>query len=191
MKRIVSESIETHKKLLSEYESQCIETVVAAAESIIDCIKKGGSVYVCGNGGSAADAQHIAGELVGRFTRERKAFPVVALSTDTSVITSVGNDYGFEDIFARQVEGLVGEKDLLWAFSTSGTSKNIVAAARLAKDKGAFVLAFTGKSETTLEEISDLCLCIDAPSTASAQEIHQLAYHSICDMVEKSLCGND
>jgi D-sedoheptulose 7-phosphate isomerase len=184
MKKTVQDAIETHKKLIEQFESDCVESVVAAAKEIITVIKQGGTVYICGNGGSAADAQHIAGELVGRFRRERKGLPAVALTTDTSVMTSVGNDYGFEDIFTRQVEALVEPKDLLWAFSTSGTSKNIVAAARLAKEKGAVVLAFTGKSETLLEEICDLCVCIDAPTTASAQEIHQLAYHTICDLVE-------
>ena len=186
MKQTVQDAIETHKKLIERFEVECVETVIAAAKEIITVIKQGGTVYICGNGGSAADAQHIAGELVGRFRRERKGLPAVALTTDTSVITSVGNDYGFENIFTRQVEALVGPKDLLWTFSTSGTSKNIVAAAKLAKEKGATVLAFTGKRKTPLEEISDLCICIDAPTTSSAQEIHQLAYHVICDLVESA-----
>ena len=187
MKQTVQDAIETHKKLIKQFEADCVDSVIAAAREIITVIKQGGTIYICGNGGSAADAQHIAGELIGRFRRERKGFPAVALTTDTSVITSVGNDYGFEDIFTRQVEALVEPRDLLWAFSTSGTSKNIVAAAQLAKEKGAAVLAFTGKSNTPLEEISDLCVCIDAPTTSSAQEIHQLAYHTICDLVETDL----
>lgn len=186
MKKTVQDAIETHRKLLAQYESSCVDSVINAAHKIVTVIKQGGTVYICGNGGSAADAQHIAGELVGRFRRKRKGLPAVALTTDTSVITSVGNDYGFEDIFTRQVEALVGPEDLLWAFSTSGTSKNIIAAAKLAKEKGAVVLAFTGKSGTPLEEFSDLCVCIDAPTTASAQEIHQLAYHTICDLVEQA-----
>lgn len=189
MKKAVQDTIKTHKKLIERFESDCVDSVISAARKIIAVIKQGGTIYICGNGGSAADAQHIAGELVGRFRRERKALPAVALTTDTSVITSVGNDYGFEDIFTRQVEALVGPKDLLWAFSTSGTSKNIVNAAKLAKEKGASVLAFTGKSNTPLEEISDLCVCIDAPTTSSAQEIHQLAYHAICDLIEKALAA--
>lgn len=189
MKKAVQDTIKTHKKLIERFESDCVDSVISAARKIIAVIKQGGTIYICGNGGSAADAQHIAGELVGRFRRERKALPAVALTTDTSVITSVGNDYGFEDIFTRQVEALVGPKDLLWAFSTSGTSKNIVNAAKLAKEKGASVLAFTGKSNTPLEEISDLCVCINAPTTSSAQEIHQLAYHTICDLIEKALAA--
>jgi len=188
MKRTVIEAIEVHKNLLAEYEKSCVEKVTAAAEMIISSIKAGGCVYICGNGGSAADAQHIAGEFVGRFRQERKALPAVALSTDTSVLTCVANDYGYEDIFARQIEGLAKKGDVLWAFSTSGTSKNIIAAAELAKKMGCKVLAFTGKAKTPLEELSDVCVSIDAPYTAAAQEIHQLAYHTICDLVESAFC---
>jgi len=164
-----------------------IDAVVQMSEAIIDCFKNGRRLYLCGNGGSAADCQHIAGELVGRFRRERAALPVVALSTDTSVLTSVGNDYGFEEIFRRQVEGLVEKGDILWAFSTSGSSANILSAVRLAGEKGAKVLAFTGKRGSELEKIADLCLCVDCAQTSGAQEIHQLAYHIICDLVEAGM----
>ena len=188
MKQTVIDSIDIHKKLLAEYENSCVETVVSAAGMIINCLENDGCIYLCGNGGSAADAQHIAGELIGRFKRERKALPAVALTTDTSVLTSIGNDNGFEDIFTRQVEGLIRPGDILWAISTSGTSANVVAAAKLAKEKGAKILAFTGKPKTELEQICDLCLSIEAPNTAAAQEIHQLAYHTICDLVEQKFC---
>jgi D-sedoheptulose 7-phosphate isomerase len=187
MNQIVTDAINSHKKLLDKFQSCCIDTVIQAAEMIIECIRSGGCVYICGNGGSAADAQHIAGELVGRFKMERKAIAAVALTTDTSILTSIGNDYSYDEIFSRQVEALVSEKDLLWAFSTSGTSKNVIAAAKLAKEIGAKVLAFTGKCNTTLEGIADVCLSIDAPDTASAQQIHQLAYHIICDIVEQNV----
>lgn len=188
MKQTVIEAIETHKKLLAEYETSCVDTVVTAAGMITDSLQNGGCVYICGNGGSAADAQHIAGELIGRFKRDRKALPAVALTTDSSILTSIGNDFGFEDIFTRQVEGLLKAGDILWAISTSGTSANIVAAVKAAKEKGARTLAFTGKGKTELEHISDLCLSIEAPNTAAAQEIHQLAYHTICDLVEQKFC---
>lgn len=185
MKQIITDAINSHKKLLDEFQSQCIDTVIDAAEMIIKCVQSGGCVYICGNGGSAADAQHIAGELVGRFKKERKAIPAVALTTDTSVLTSIGNDYSYDAIFTRQVEALLGKNDLLWAFSTSGTSNNVVAAAKLAKEVGAKVLAFTGRCNTKLEDIADVCLSIDAHDSPSAQQIHQLAYHIICDMVEQ------
>ena len=112
MEHTVLEMIDTHKKLLSAFETDGVETVITAAGMITDSLNVGGCVYICGNGGSAADAQHIAGEFVGRFRKERKALPAVALSTDTSVLTCIGNDYSFEDIFARQVEALVKENDI-------------------------------------------------------------------------------
>jgi len=185
-KKQIIAAIETHKKMLAELQQSDIETIAAAAEAITRALKQNGTVYLCGNGGSAADAQHIAGELVGRFSRERKALAAVALSTDTSILTSIANDYAYEKVFARQVEALVEEGDILWAFSTSGTSPSVTAAAQLAKEKGACVLAFTGTTNSKLEQMSDICFCADAESTARSQEIHQLAYHIICDLVEQS-----
>jgi len=152
---------------------------------ITKALKQDDRVYICGDGGSAADAQHIASELVGRFEHERKGLAAVALTTDTSVITSISNDYGFENVFAKQVEALVEEGDILWAISTSGASANVIAAAELAKKKGACVLAFTGKSNSKLEQIADICVCANEKSTARSQEIHQLAYHIICGLVER------
>ena len=188
MKKIVADRIEIHKKLLAEFEAKCVESMIAIAEVLVKCLKNDGCIYICGNGGSAADAQHIASELVGRFERDRQGLSAVALTTDTSALTSISNDFGFEHIFSRQVEALVKPNDVLWAISTSGTSANVIAAAKLAKEKRATVVAFTGKANTTLEEISDLCLRIDAPNTAAAQEIHELAYHIICDIVESRMC---
>ena len=187
-KKQITETIEAHKKMIAEFEAGGAETIAAAAEAITKALKRNGTVYICGNGGSAADAQHIAGELVGRFTRERKALPAVALSTDTSVLTSIANDYSYECVFRRQVEALVREGDILWAISTSGSSANVVAAAELAKSKGACVLAFTGRENSRLEQIADICFCADDKSTARSQEIHQLGYHIICDLVEQSFC---
>jgi D-sedoheptulose 7-phosphate isomerase len=184
----IIDTIEIHKKLIAELQQNCIEIIAAAAEAIVQTLKKNGTVYLCGNGGSAADAQHIAGELVGRFNRERRALPAVALSTDTSILTSIANDYAYENVFARQVEALVREGDILWAFSTSGSSANVIAAAKLAKEKGACVLAFTGKTDSPLEKIADICFCAANKSTARSQEAHQLAYHIICDLVEQSFC---
>jgi D-sedoheptulose 7-phosphate isomerase len=186
---IITQTLDAHGRLLAQLSQTGIETIAAAAEMITQALKKGRTVYICGNGGSAADAQHIAGELVGRFTRERKALAAVALSTDTSILTSIANDYAYEKVFARQVEALVREGDILWAFSTSGTSANIIAAAELAKEQGASLLAFTGKDDTTLERLADICICAGSESTARSQEIHQLAYHIICDLVEQEFCN--
>ena len=190
IRKQIIETIETHKKMLAELQKSGIERVAAIAEAITAALEQNGTVYLCGNGGSAADAQHIAGELVGRFSRERRALAAVALSTDTSIITSIANDYAYEKVFSRQVEALVREGDILWAFSTSGTSANVIAAAQLAKQKGALVIAFTGKTNSKLEQIADICFCADSESTARSQEIHQLAYHIICDLVECSFSNS-
>lgn len=184
-KNLIIKTVETHGKMTAELLSEGMETIAAVAEAITRVLEQNGTVYLCGNGGSAADAQHIAGELVGRFCRERKALAAVALSTDTSILTSVANDYTFENVFARQVEALVRKGDILWAFSTSGASPSVLAAAHLAKEKGAQVIAFTGRKNSELEQIADIYLCAENPSTARSQEMHQLAYHIICDLVER------
>jgi D-sedoheptulose 7-phosphate isomerase len=184
MKNVIKDEIDRHKNVLAEFETQAQKVLPAAAKLLIDCLKKGGCIFICGNGGSAADSQHIAAELVGRFRRERKALPAIALTTDTSILTAVANDYSFEQIFARQVEALAKKGDVLWAFSTSGTSKNVLAAAKLAKDKGLKILAFTGKSDTPLEKLADVCVALNG-LTSTVQEIHQLAYHILCDLVEE------
>jgi len=186
VKKTVEAALRTHKQMLSRFESDALETIAAAAELITTTIKQKNRIFICGNGGSAADAQHIAAELLGRFERERPALPAVALTTDTSTITSIANDYGYHTVFARQVQALVDAKDLLWAISTSGTSPNVVNAAELAKKKGARVLAFTGRKNSKLEQIADICLCAGDNSAARSQEIHQLAYHIICDLVEQN-----
>ncbi len=190
IKKQIIETIETHKKMTAELQKSGIETMVSIAQAITRALEQNGTVYLCGNGGSAADAQHIAGELVGRFRRERRALAAVALTTDTSIITSIANDYAYEKVFARQVEALVREGDILWAFSTSGSSANVIAAVQSAKKKGAYVIAFTGTNNSTLEQIADICFCADAESTARSQEIHQLAYHIICDLVECSFANS-
>jgi D-sedoheptulose 7-phosphate isomerase len=189
IRKQIIDAIETHKQMIAEMEQSSIDTIAKISEMITESLKHGGGVYICGNGGSAADAQHIAGELVGRFRRERKALRAIALSTDTSVMTSVGNDYGFESIFSRQVEALVRKGDILWAISTSGSSANVMAAAKLAKKIGARIIAFTGKAKSELENISDICLCAENNLTARSQEIHELAYHIICDLVEQNFAN--
>ncbi|HPS55584.1 MAG TPA: SIS domain-containing protein [Sedimentisphaerales bacterium] len=184
IKNIINTTIETHKQMVDNLQNDNAQTIVDCAQLIIKSLRKGGTVYLCGNGGSAADAQHIAGEFVGRFKRERKALPAIALSTDTSVLTCIANDYDYESIFSRQVEALVKENDIFWGISTSGSSPNVIKAAKLAKENGAYIIAFTGKADSKLEKIADVCLCAQSKATASSQEIHQLAYHIICDLVE-------
>jgi D-sedoheptulose 7-phosphate isomerase len=185
MKKQIARTIAMHRKMLDRFEAGCIGIIEKTAKIIINCIKKGGIIYVCGNGGSAADAQHISGELIGRFLRKRKALPAVALSTDTSVITSIANDCGFENVFAKQVEGLIKKSDCLWALSTSGSSPNVIKAAELAKKRGAKVIAFTGKKNSRLEKVADICLCAENEKSFAVQEMHQIAYHIICGLVEQ------
>jgi D-sedoheptulose 7-phosphate isomerase len=186
IRKKIIETIEAHKKTIAELEAGGIETIAAAAKIITRALKQNGRLYICGNGGSAADAQHIASELVGRFEHERKPLPAVALTTNTSIVTSISNDYGYENVFTKQVEALVKKGDVLWAISTSGASINVIAAAELAKKKGAAVLAFTGNSDSKLERVADICFCANSKSTARSQEIHQLGFHIICGLVEDS-----
>jgi D-sedoheptulose 7-phosphate isomerase len=176
--------VASHKKLVAEFEKNSVDIIVTIANAITKAFKRGGTVYICGNGGSAADAQHIAAELVGRFECHRKPLPAVALTTDTSLLTSVANDYSFEDIFHRQVDAFVNKGDILWCISTSGKSPNILAAAKKGKKKGAVVVAFTGEKNSLLEKTANICFCAGGDCAARNQEIHQLAYHIICGLVE-------
>jgi D-sedoheptulose 7-phosphate isomerase len=184
----IRDALDTHKKLVAEFERSAIDVLVAASQAIVETFRNGGTLYLCGNGGSAADAQHIAGEMVGRFRTERRALPAVAFSTDTSVLTCIANDYSYDDVFARQAEAHIKPGDILWGLSTSGASPNVLKAAEAAKRKGARVIAFTGKKDSQLQAMADIGLCADAQVTARSQEIHQLAYHIICDLVEQCFC---
>ena len=164
-----------------------IPLLEAIADRIGEVVRTGGRVYVLGNGGSAADAQHLAAELLGRFKRDRAALPAVALTTDTSTLTAVGNDLGFDRVFARQVEGLVRRGDLVWVLSVSGRSPNVVTAAAAARERGAVVVGFTSRKGAALAEQCDLCLRVDHEASDRVQEAHELAYHLVCDRVERAV----
>lgn len=174
--------------VLSQLDSAARDILAVAAHVLVDCLSSGKTVYVCGNGGSAADAQHISGELAGRFLRDRRALPCLALSVDTSVLTAIGNDYGFDRIFSRQVEAYVRPGDVLWCLSTSGNSPNILEAAMKAKSIGAAVLGFTGKGGGKLGPLCDVCFSVPAEMSYDIQQVHQLAYHVLCEFVEKECC---
>ncbi len=161
----------------------------SVSRAIITAFEDDHHLYLIGNGGSAADAQHIAAEFVGRFKRERRGLPAVALTTDSSNLLSIGNDYGFPHVFTRQVEALVRAGDVLWALSTSGTSSNVVEAVHAARLAEAVVIGFTGRSGGKLKPLCDHCLCIDHDASDRIQEVHQLAYHLICDAVESHFAG--
>ncbi len=156
-----------------------------AVRLIVETFKAGRRVYVLGNGGSAADAQHIAAEFVGRFKKhDRLALPAIALTTDTSALTAISNDYGFEDVFARQVEALVREGDVVWALSVSGRSPNVIKAVEAAKRQAAMVIGFTGKEGAELRALCDICLMAEHTDSDRVQEVHQLAYHIVCGLIE-------
>ena len=178
-----NEGFEEHSRLLEHARGQ-IDVLRRMAQAIITAIEDGHRIYLVGNGGSAADAQHIAAELVGRFRMERRGLPAIALTTDTSGLLSISNDYGFGHVFTRQVEALVQPGDVFWALSTSGNSPNIIEAAHVAKAREAFVIGFTGRSGGKLHPLCDLCFQVDHEISDRIQEIHQLAYHLVCQVVE-------
>ena len=157
-----------------------------AAKICIDSLKKGNKILIFGNGGSAADAQHIAAEIVGRYKVERKGLPAVALTTDTSVLTSIGNDFGFEHLFDRQVQALANKNDVLIGISTGGTSKNVISALKLGKSNGCKVIGFSGKSGGDFNNICDINLVVASEDTPRIQEIHILIGHIICHLIDQS-----
>lgn len=148
----------------------------------------GGVLLVCGNGGSAADAQHIAAELTGRFFRDRRALPAMALHGNTSSLTAIGNDYGYDEVFAREVEAHGRKGDVLLAISTSGDSRNVVRAIETARDKGMTVIGLTGEHGGKMRDLCDACLCVPSRSTPRIQECHILIGHTICELLERILC---
>jgi D-sedoheptulose 7-phosphate isomerase len=161
--------------------------VERAARLVGESLAAGGQLLLCGNGGSAADAQHLAGELVGRLFLERQAYRAVALTTDTSVLTAVGNDYGYADVFARQVHGLGRRGDVLLAITTSGRSENVLRAAGVARDIGLKLVAFLGPSRSPLDEIADVALHVDGSSSNLVQQGHITIGHALCGWVEAYL----
>lgn len=160
--------------------------LIEGAQMMARAIKAGGKILICGNGGSAADAQGMAAEMVGRMLIERRPLPAIALSTDTSILTAVGNDYGYDVIFSKQVEALAKKEDILFAISTSGNSKNILLAVEAAKKVGATVIALTGMSGGKLKPLADLTLSVsEAKTPARVQESHIFAYHSLVDLLDR------
>jgi D-sedoheptulose 7-phosphate isomerase len=158
-----------------------------ALEMVSQTVKRGGTLFFCGNGGSAADAQHMATEYVVRYMRNRRAYPAVALTTDTSLLTATGNDLGFDYVFSRQVEALVKPGDLLIIHSTSGNSPNVVLAAEAARARGVPVLSFSARDGGKLREVSDHSVIVPSQRTDRAQELHLCLEHIICDLVERTL----
>ena len=167
-----------------------LPTINDIANLLINSLRAGNKVLFFGNGGSAADSQHIAGELVGKFRRVRMAMPAIALTTDTSILTSIGNDFGYDYVFARQVEGLGQPGDVAVGISTSGNSPNVLRALQVARDMGMATVGFTGQSGGQMQDCVDICFNAPSDSTPRIQEVHITAGHIICEMVEKTFAGS-
>ncbi len=178
------ESISTKRRLLA---STTVDEIATIAAVISDAYRNGAKVLLFGNGGSAADAQHLAAEFLGRFRLERQSLPAIALSDNSASVTAVGNDYGFEHVFARQIEGLGDRGDVALALSTSGTSENVVAGIEAANAKGLVTIALTGASGGRVKEVADYCVRVPATETARIQEAYMAISHVLCEIVEQEL----
>jgi len=189
MHREIANRLEESAQIKKAIAKSRIAEIEHVVEFIIGAYKTGGKVVLFGNGGSAADAQHIASELVGRFMLKRQAFPAIALTTNTSTLTALANDYGYETVFSRQVEALVNERDVVIGISTSGNSPNVVEAIKMAKIKGAKTVALTGSDGGKLAEVADLALIVPSDSTPRIQEAHITIGHIVCELVEKELAN--
>ena len=183
---LVGQRLENHFKVVQDMR-KIMPEVASAGLRVRTALEKGRKLLICGNGGSAADSQHMAAEFVGRFVKERQSLPALALTVDTSLLTAVGNDYGFDCVFSRQVEGLGQEGDVLIAISTSGNSANVVKAVKTAKEKGIYVIALTGENGGILAKESDLCLAVPSQVTARIQEMHIMIIHMICEVAEADI----
>ncbi len=189
MKSIIELALKGVTKALDETVSEQCHVIQAIASSIGSCLKNRGKVLLCGNGGSAADCQHIAAEFVNRFKMERSPLPAVALTTDTSILTAIANDYSFSQVFAKQVQALGKMGDVLLAISTSGSSSNILEALEIARQLNIVTVGFTGAADSKMEGLCDMILKVASRDTPRIQEVHIFCAHVICDMVERSLFG--
>ena len=188
IKEQITASIETKQKLLVD--AELMAQIAEVALKCIELYRNGKKTLLAGNGGSAADAQHIAAELVGRYGFDRPSIPSLALTTDTSNLTAIGNDYGYDKVFSRQLEGMGSEGDLFIGISTSGNSQNIVNAFESAKTKGITTVALVGRDGGKMAQMADVALIVPSNDTPRIQESHILIGHILCDIIEKELFGN-
>jgi D-sedoheptulose 7-phosphate isomerase len=183
--KIISQSIEVKQGVLANKE--LLEEIENVVEAIVQSFKNGHRIYFCGNGGSAADAQHLAAEFSGRFYKNRIALPAEALHTNSSYLTAVANDYGYDQVYARLIEGISQKGDILVGLSTSGNSPNIVEAFKMARDKGVITIGFTGQNGGAMKGLSDYLINIPSADTPRIQESHIMIGHIICELVEEML----
>ncbi len=187
MVRVIQAGLRETAALLERVAEEMAPAIGQVVEKALDCLRSGGKIALCGNGGSASQAQHLAGEMVGRFRRERPAYAALALTTDTAILTAIGNDYGYEEVFRRQVEGLLVPGDLLIALSTSGNAENILRAVDEAKRLGVITVGLTGQGGGRLAEVADLCLRVPHAQTSIVQEAHLAIGHLLCELIEQRL----
>tara|TARA_B110000008_G_C16959056_1_gene559387 strand:+ start:441 stop:1007 length:567 start_codon:yes stop_codon:yes gene_type:complete len=187
MQSIIKKEFNEHINTSYASMESIADSIENAAKICINSLKAGGKIILFGNGGSAADAQHIAAELVGRYKAERKGFPAIALTTDTSILTCVGNDYGYEEIFARQVEALASKQDVIIAISTGGTSENVVNALKISSKKKCKTIGLSGKGGGKFNELCDVNIVVPSEDTARIQEIHIFVGHTICELIDFEL----
>ena len=185
----VKGQLQAHRALFETIERDLSPLITEMAGLLRDTFRNGGKLLVMGNGGSAADAQHFAAEMVGRFKLERKALPAVAFSTDTSILTAIGNDYGFDKVFRRQVEALAVRGDVVVGISTSGNSPNVLTALELARERGCRTIGLLGKDGGAIKAACDLALIVPSSDTPRVQEGHIAIIHIVCDLVERALFG--
>jgi D-sedoheptulose 7-phosphate isomerase len=183
--RIISESIEVKQHVL--HNKELLKEIENIVETIVQSFKSGHRIYFCGNGGSAADAQHLAAEFSGRFYKNRIALPAEALHTNTSYLTAVANDYGYDQVYSRLVEGITIKGDVLVGLSTSGNSPNIIEAFKVAREKGVITIAFTGESGGEMKAMSDYLVNVPSKNTPRIQESHIMVGHIICELVEEMM----
>lgn len=188
-KALVNEAINSHLQVVNSIDDKLISSIEIVAKEIISCFERGNKLLICGNGGSAADAQHISAEMVGRFVKERIPLPSIALTTDTSALTAIGNDYSFEDIFKRQVVALGMEGDVVLGISTSGKSKNVIKAFEGGKNKSCINVGLSGNGGGDFWAICDYNLVAPSKITARIQETHILIGHIICEIIDAYFCN--
>ena len=179
--------LDEHKNVLNETSLLCKEHILPIVLKLKNCINQEGTIYFCGNGGSASDSQHIAAELIGRYKKDRKPLKAISLNTDTSVLTCISNDYSYEDVYSRQLQGLLCKRDLLFALTTSGNSKNIISALKTARAKSSFSICLTGNDGGEAIKYADKALVIPSSSTARIQEMHITIGHIIVELLEMEL----
>lgn len=189
MRELIVTQLQDHRKLLVQIENDLATTIAGLAQRLIETFTIGNKLLIMGNGGSAADAQHFAGEIVSRFRIERPGLPAIALSTDTSILTAIGNDYGFDRIFSRQVEALAAPGDAVIGISTSGNSPNIFKALEVARQAGCTTIGLLGKDGGTIKNVCDIALVMPSNDTPRIQEGHITIIHILCDLIEQGMFG--